>query len=477
MSQTTDLEIGLISFGQEQKETVANEAFAAFEAKLKTTYTVDLTSETSPFTIPYDVDEGGDKTALRFLRAVFTGEVSEPFDVEIPANREFFVAINATEASSSGGDPQTITIKVAGESTGVEIPNGKARMLYVNGTTVEHMQIDMQYTIDDIADLEAGLIEIFEDIFLPGTNISFDINSAGIVTINCDVKSLADLSDIALSTGLASGDILRYNGTDFVNTPFAEAVDDRVNGLLVAGSNITLTYNDVANTLTIDSTGGGAGDLDDLTDVVITGVASGDMLRYNGSNFVNVQPVAAHITDFAEAVDDRVNALLVAGTDITLTYNDVGNTLTIDSTGGAGDLDDISDVTITTPASGDRLYYNGSAWVNGREPFDICSFYPGEPTASAFLQRFIAGRAITLPTSLTGSYAKAAVAATATTDFDITKNGSSVGTISFAAAATTATFTFASPVSLAVGDILAIIAPASPDATCADISITLVGTR
>ena len=42
------------------------------------------------------------------------------------------------------------------------------------------------------------------------------------------------------------------------------------------------------------------------------------------------------ISDFAEAVDDRVSALLVAGTNITLTYNDAGNTLTIASSGGGG---------------------------------------------------------------------------------------------------------------------------------------------
>jgi hypothetical protein len=37
-----------------------------------------------------------------------------------------------------------------------------------------------------------------------------------------------------------------------------------------------------------------------------------------------------------ENIDDRVNQLLVAGTGITLTYNDAANTLTIDSSGGGG---------------------------------------------------------------------------------------------------------------------------------------------
>jgi len=40
---------------------------------------------------------------------------------------------------------------------------------------------------------------------------------------------------------------------------FNEAVDDQVAQLLVAGTNITLTYDDGAGTLTIDASGGGGG--------------------------------------------------------------------------------------------------------------------------------------------------------------------------------------------------------------------------
>lgn len=46
--------------------------------------------------------------------------------------------------------------------------------------------------------------------------------------------------------------------------------------------------------------------------------------------------VAANVTDFSEAVDDRVAALLVAGANVTLTYNDASNTLTIAASGGGG---------------------------------------------------------------------------------------------------------------------------------------------
>lgn len=108
------------------------------------------------------------------------------------------------------------------------------------------------------------------------------------------------LGDVTL-TNPVLGDVMYYDGSFWINTPYAELVDDRVASLLVAGNNIDLTYNDGAGTITID--------VEALT--------------------------SADITDFSEAVDDRVNALLVAGSNITLTYNDAGNTLTIDATAGS----------------------------------------------------------------------------------------------------------------------------------------------
>ena len=51
---------------------------------------------------------------------------------------------------------------------------------------------------------------------------------------------------------------------------------------------------------------------------------------------VSIAIPASQVTDFSEAVDDRVGSLLVAGTNVTLTYNDGANTLTIDSSGGGG---------------------------------------------------------------------------------------------------------------------------------------------
>jgi hypothetical protein len=52
-----------------------------------------------------------------------------------------------------------------------------------------------------------------------------------------------------------------------------------------------------------------------------------------------------------EAVDDRVSALLTPGSNITLSYNDTANTLTINSLGGAGVTDgDKGDIVVSVPA-------------------------------------------------------------------------------------------------------------------------------
>lgn len=126
-----------------------------------------------------------------------------------------------------------------------------------------------------------------------------------------------------------------------------------------------------------------------------------------------------------------------------------------------------------TQTEGDARYLQSI----GAQPFDVTAFYPGVPSASAIITRVPVARAVTFPSGLTGSIGRARVAATAQTVFDVQKNGASVGSITFAASATSATLTAASAVTLAAGDILAIIAPGSADTTLADVGVVLAGTR
>ena len=113
------------------------------------------------------------------------------------------------------------------------------------------------------------------------------------------------------------------------------------------------------------------------------------------------------------------------------------------------------------------------------QPFDVHAFYPGTPPASAKIYRGKLARAVTFPANFSGAQFSASANATASTVFDIQKNGSSIGSCSIAAGGTTPTFvsTSGAAQTFAAGDLLSIIAPAMPDATLADPALTLAGTR
>lgn len=274
-----------------------------------------------------------------------------------------------------------------------------------------------------------------------------------------------DLTDVTITTP-TTGDLVRYNGTTWVNYPdsnyaasshihdatdittgtFADArisqssvtqhqaaltitesqisdlahltleeVQDNLGtSFIVAGTDINITYDDVANTLTINSTATGVTDhgaltglgdddhtqylnttrhdahdhstamssvvLDDISDVVETTITTGDVLRWNGTNWVNYPDsnyaTSSHnhpstdITDFTEAVQDVVGGMVTGNTetDIDVTYDDNSGKLNfvVTAAGGATSLDGLSDVTITTPVDNNLLAYdNGtSQWIN-----------------------------------------------------------------------------------------------------------------
>ena len=159
-------------------------------------------------------------------------------------------------------------------------------------------------------------------------------------------------------------------------TDFTEAAQDAVGGILTDTTSIDFTYNDAGNQITaavlpggvdhnslnnfvvnkhidhstVSITAGnglsGGGDLTATRTISMPGVGTAGTYgsatqvpaittdtygRVSGVTNTTIAIPSSAVTDFAESVDDRVAALLVQGSGITLTYNDPLNTLTVAS--------------------------------------------------------------------------------------------------------------------------------------------------
>lgn len=111
----------------------------------------------------------------------------------------------------------------------------------------------------------------------------------------------------------------------------------------------------------------------------------------------------------------------------------------------------------------------------GLTSYDVAGFAAGVPANSQIILRVPMIRAVTFDVNMLLSRGAASIAATASTTFDIAKNGVNFGTMVFAIAGTTASFVAATPPAFAVGDVLSVTAPASADATLAGVGFILAG--
>lgn len=104
-------------------------------------------------------------------------------------------------------------------------------------------------------------------------------------------------------------------------------------------------------------------------------------------------------------------------------------------------------------------------------PRGVSAFCNGKPAASEVVLGAVAPYAFTIAQA--NCSAKAQVAATGSTVFQLKKNGTNVCTLTFSAAGTVAAIGAVSSGSVAAGDVLTIVAPGTADATLADIAFLI----
>ncbi len=142
-----------------------------------------------------------------------------------------------------------------------------------------------------------------------------------VTPIDIGENNLVDLLDVTITTP-AEGEVLTYSGGVWVN----------------------------------DSAGAeGATTLDGLTDVTITSAATGDFIRYSGSAWVDA-PISQLLTDI-KTVDGT-------GSGLDADLLDGNEAAAFSLTAHTHTLDGLSDVAITSPATGAVLTYDGADWVD-----------------------------------------------------------------------------------------------------------------
>ena len=186
----------------------------------------------------------------------------------------------------------------------------------------------------------------------------------------------------------------------------------------------------------------------------------------------------SRLTDLVTAVREKLNAMTtaIAGKQATIPngttsqyYRGDKSWQTLSKAAvGLGSVDNTSDTSkpISTATQTDlNAKLDSSSYIRG-----LSAYCAGKPADSEAFAGGVAPSAITL--SAANSSAKAGVAATASTVFTVAKNGSSIGTISFNAAATLGTVSLTTTL-IAAGDFLTIQGPSTADATLANIAFLL----
>lgn len=291
----------------------------AQESKLSNAYestiTSALTADASSVTISVDTAPT-DSTNTAISGAVIMYLVLDP---DSDSQREY---VKVTNISGT-----TLTVQRNIDTGGGGLRTHSAGAKIRQTAQAQHFD-DIHDRVDKIINTDGSSLNTATGVVKDEDDLVSDSNTH--LATQQSIKAYVDsqvASKDALSELTGTTDDVTEGSTNLYFT--AERVDDQVNTLLTAGSNVTLTYDDAAGTLTI------AGVEDDLSNNTTSDLAEGTNLYFT-----------------TERVDDQVASLLTAGSNITLTYDDAAGTLTI-----TGVEDDLSNNTTSDLAEGTNLYY------------------------------------------------------------------------------------------------------------------------
>ena len=222
---------------------------------------------------------------------------------------------NGAADGGGGGAPAVDSFSATGVTTYTlsEEPIAGNIAVYVSGV----YQVQASYSV-------SGTTLTFTEAPPAGVPIEVWINFGG-----------GGISGGGGSTGpITSGDV----------TDFDEAVTDLIGAKVKAGVGIGVAFNDATGETTITNIASGGTGGGPIAAAAVSFTPAGGMTATDvQAAILEVNSTKAALThnhnssaiaDFSEAVDDRVAALLQAGSGVTLSYNDAAGSLTITATGG-----------------------------------------------------------------------------------------------------------------------------------------------
>lgn len=157
-------------------------------------------------------------------------------------------------------------------------------------------------------------------------------------------KSLKDIyNEDSGVTGLNSDDLLLISRKDGSNYRTKAVTASRI-PISVAGK---------TGIINLDKSDVGLSNVNNTPDADKP-ISTATQTALNGKSNVGHTHSSGQITDFDEAVEDKIGTKVVAGSNVTVTYDDVSGNTTISSTGGAVTDGDKGDITVAS---------SGSSWT------------------------------------------------------------------------------------------------------------------
>ena len=281
----------------------------------------------------------------------------------------------------------TLTVASSGGSGGGVTPDAVRATRTTNiATAVGWNKVVLQaetYDTGNICDLGTSRITpVSAGYYLVNARVQITASATNVTAVYKNGARVGEVGTEGSSVGTGGSCLVYCNGTtDYIELYVYTAAIATIN------SNAELTYIEVIGPINATGGGGGGGATNlaatlSPTNIIVTsdtgtdatlpaadgtnaglmvpaqftklaGIATAatandtDVNLKNRDNHTGTQ-LASTISDFTEASQDATAALLVAGTNVTLTYNDAGNTLTIAASGGGGVSDgDKGDVTVS----------------------------------------------------------------------------------------------------------------------------------